>query len=627
MTDPTNEQPSWDGTVVSATGDRADAAAAALANRTGRPHLRLADLAEVFALDARGPLTVVASPEAVGDRWLARASQRDHIGLLTARGPRRLAALVERTVSAPTWLGERSVLIDATADRPAATREEVRRAADGGGTLVLKAHGRECLVHLADGVICGRTADEPLVRPDGRRPLGLTSCVQGEGCYRLHYGDAELLPAASLGAGIVFIDSCLVQKVGDTQFTSDTTLAPTLLEGGAVAVVASPWLRGGHYAAGPQFAALLRDGLSLGAAVAAVNRGVADCERAYGRFVLLGDPGLVPYPGRRLPAGRIGEPLDLAAGGVRIAPGADPGRITVRGPADALRQPDGGILLVARGEPGEVRVEPASDRPAERFAVLADRTAAAGRLWTCGFTGERFRPDAARTELAEVWAELADALGSERAVRGLDRGRDLLDGIDRAVAEQLTSLTAQGRYHFMDSYSDASRVLAQEPESCPECGSEGLRLHWRHALDPDAERTLLSCPVCGEVVDADRRAAVSCRLEGPRHTVRGEHLVQRAVLANRTSRPVVAHLGYALLHEDLYGTEWATTLTVPLAPAEERSVDVGGPVPPHFDVADRHGLRLFAVAEGRISTYSRYLWVAAGPRGGDAHDDNGKERA
>ncbi|RGD57500.1 hypothetical protein DR950_06535 [Kitasatospora xanthocidica] len=603
------------GLVVSVEGDPGVGPAVELARRTGRRHLGVPTAGAALEIEPAPTLTVVATAAAVDDRWLARASGIDGIGLLTARDGERLTALVSRTLSAPVRPSPRTVLLDATADGAAAvTRDGFSAATRSAGTLVLQAHGRECLVHLADGVLCGRSTGPVSVRPDGHRPLGPTSCVQGEGCYRLHYRGEELLPAASVDADVVLIDSCLVQKVGTGQFTSDTTLALTLLEGSARAVVASPWIRGGFPAAGPLFAALLRDGAPLGRAVAEVNRAAAAGERTVGRFALLGDAALRPHPEAALPAVAADGPFTVGDAGALLDGDPPDAFAVVHGDVDVVRLTGARTLVLPRYGaplPATGRITRAREPQRERFDRLRTHAEAAATLWAYGLEGSGPEPSGYRAALADAYGGLADTTPTASAAAALDQAEDLLTAVDGAAAERLTALTAQSRYHFVDTYSDTSRRVDERPATCPECDGRAALIRWSHAIAPLVERELLSCPVCGEVTDTDTRAAVTCRLEGPRHAVRGEPLRQRAVLHNATARPVHARLGFALLYEDLYGTDWSRTEEVLLDPGEERGIDVGGGVPADFDVADRHGLRLFTVAGGRISTYSRYLWVTA----------------
>ncbi|BEL07224.1 hypothetical protein Q0Z83_054150 [Actinoplanes sichuanensis] len=605
------EHPLWDaGVVVSLAGDAITNLAISLASLTGREHVTVPSIEAVLDVDAV-TTTFLATADTVNDHWLGAASERAGLGLLTARDHSRLAALVSRTLRAHDQLSTSSVHLEAITN--AVARADLTSTTPHTGTLTLRAHGRECLVHLSDGVICGRSESEPSVRPDGRRMLGLTSCVQNEGCYRLHYGPDEVISAAEISAGIVLLDSCMVQKVGSSQFTSDTTLALTMLEGETFAVVASPWVRGGYRVAGPLFTALLQDGMSLGRAVAVVNEEIDANTRAIGRFVLLGDASLRPFPSTRLTAADPRTPFFIEDNAIRPAPLDAPECLVVQGLADVVRLRDGQTLVLPRGGPAQVSTGLATEPLWDVMRRLAARARAVARLWAYDLVGPDLDPGRARAALAEAYSELADTLVSETAAAALDRAEKLLDAADRTVAAQLTDLTVSSRYHFMDSYSDSCERVEKRPARCPECNDSAVLIRWRHVLDADVERLMLLCAVCGEVTDEDADAVVTCRLVGVQHTARTQHLKQQAVLHNRTGRTVRAHLGYALLYEELYGTEWARTELLTLAPHEVRIVEVGGHIPADFDVADRHGLRLFAVAEGRISAYSRYLWVAASP--------------
>ncbi|MFJ4097489.1 hypothetical protein ACIPYS_38505 [Kitasatospora sp. NPDC089913] len=600
---------------MSVDGDPGTEPAVELARRTGRRHLSVPTGGAALEIEPAPTLTVVATAAAVDDRWLARASTIDGIGLLTARDGERLTALVSRTLAQPRRNPRRTVLLDATAGGAATvTRTRFSAATRSVGTLVLQAHGRECLIHLADGVLCGRSTGPVSVRPNGRTPLGLTSCLQDEGCYRLHYRGEELLPAAAVDADIVVLDSCLVQKVGTTQFTSDTTLALTLLEGSARAVVSSPWIRGGFPAAGPLFAALLRDGAPLGRAVAETNRAAAAGERTVGRFALLGDAALRPYPDATLPILRADGPLRVDDAGALLDGDPPDAFAVVHGDIDIVRLTGARTLVLPRYGaqlPATGHITPAPEPQRERFERLRAHAEATATLWAHGLEDSAPEPSRVRAALTDAYSGLADTVPTAAALSALDRAEDLLTAADHAVAQQLTALTAQSRYHFVDTYSDTSRRIDEQPATCPECDGPAALVRWSHTIAPRLERDLLSCAICGEVTDTDARATVTCRLQGPRHTVRGAQLRQQAVLRNTTTRPVRARIGFALLYEALYGTDWSRTEEIRLAPGEERGIEVGATVPADFDVADRHGLRLFTVADGRISTYSRYLWVAA----------------
>ncbi|BEL07208.1 hypothetical protein Q0Z83_053990 [Actinoplanes sichuanensis] len=601
----------WDsGVVVSLPGAFTAGLAADLARSTGREHLIVPDIEAALRINA-STTTFVATAATVNDHWLAAASGRDRFGLLTARDTDRLTALVSRTLRAHEQRRTASVHVEAMAD--SVSRAELRSSLAPAATLVLRAHGRECLIHLSDGVICGRSEAPPVVQPDGRRMLGLTSCVQGEGCYRLHYDPEQMMPAAAMGAGIVMLDSCMVQKVGSSQFTSDTTLALSILEGETYAVVASPWIRGGYRAAGPLFTALLRDGMSLGGAVAAVNDEIGANVRAIGRLVLLGDAALRPFPVARLGTADPRTSVSIADNAAWLAPLGAGQLLEVDGQADVVRLLDGRTLALSQGGPVQVKVAGPGESPLERFRCLTDRTQAVARLWAYGLAEPSCDPTEARAALSAAYQELAETLVSKAASACIERAEKSLCDADRAVAARLTALTASSRFHFVDSYSDDCERIEEQPARCPECYGQAVLIKWRHVLDSGIQRLMLSCPVCGEVTDEDSEATVTCRLVGPQHTARTADLVQQAVLTNRSHRTVVAHLGYALLYEELYGTEWAQTRQVTLAPGEIWTAEVGGHVPADFDVADRHGLRLFVAADGRISTYSRYLWVTVSP--------------
>ena len=89
-------------------------------------------------------------------------------------------------------------------------------------------------------------------------------------------------------------------------------------------------------------------------------------------------------------------------------------------------------------------------------------------------------------------------------------------------------------------------------------------------------------------------------------------LRQRAEISGRGDRPVSGWLGFALLNEERYGGSMSRVQPFTVNPGSVTYADLDSEVSPAFDLADRHYLRAFAVCAGRVSVYSRAVWISPG---------------
>jgi hypothetical protein len=610
---PRGRQSSWAGVVAHLADTAATRSAAELlAAGTGRSLVVVDAPEDVLALS--GEVVLVADASRISEHLLGRiADQEATVSLLVGRTAEAIQFQVAKSLGYG-YLEDSSAVLDPfalVADPSLPTTDDVRAFNKRGASLLLSnTHGRECLMHLEDGVICGlsrRTALTSNLPAD--LPAGLTSCLQGEGCYRLGYqqADREIIAADDVNCAVLWLNTCLGQKSGNGQFPASTTLTLSLLEGACSAVVGSPHLRSGTPGAGSVFRALVQNGASLSESVRQVNGLISESRDGFGTFMILGDGAWRPYPARTI---EPTQPTDTREFDCDSSGHWFQGRASDWIPSGGVALADCGgdrFLCVPLEGRSTLTLSRAPVRSFdERMAELADAGSNLSRLWIHGLA-----TDGNLTEFRSSMQAAVEAIPYRSAQTNvmLKRAGQALRAADRLIAQALTVETVRRRFHFMDTWLDGSTRDNTDFEArCPECGRDATSTRWTHRA-VNYSRKLLSCPLCGEVVDTPADGFVSCWLDGPRTVPRGSQLEQRLHLTNSSQYDVSVAAGVAVLHQDWYGSE-ADLVSEVIVPARgQTTIDVSFTVPSTFRVADRHGLRAFAVTNGQISAYSRYFWV------------------
>ena len=582
----------------------------------------------------------------VSDDFLARLSTVRQAGVLTARDLGTLSALVAKSVLGVGAAGDRTVSVDTVFTTPGEQNPtslgELLTQLDGGvGMLGMTTHGRECLMHLDDAVICGRALEPPprlAVEPDAAF-TGRTSCQWEEGCFRDHWTGDRLFPAAEIRASLVFMDSCGAMKTGWSQFDSSTTLVLSLLEGDVLGIVCSPWTRDGLPRLSDVFVAAVRGGMSLGAAVDLGNQAIARSGRSVGFFSLLGDAGMHPFPDMAGPTSTTQSEgtVEVGASGLRVRlPRAHFGRVTLDGPVIAVRVADDELFVVP-SPPSQERVRaelsllPAGTLPS--IGRLAESAQAYSDIWCLGVRLKQAPQAELRRHILECYESSADSVPpAAEFIPRLDAAWKVAGDLDREIVTQLISATAKTRLHLTERYFRHSQRESLGLAACPECGLAAEVNSWQHIVVRGMRRQVVSCHACSELIDRDTASPVEVRLTGPVHARRGQPLPQQAEITSRSDQAVAGWLGYAMLNEERFGGSLNRVEPFSVAPGEVARVDLYGGISAEFDLADRHYLRAFAVCGGRVSVYSRAVWVSPGdqarPQAGPADDQKeaGHER-
>lgn len=171
----------------------------------------------------------------------------------------------------------------------------LRVATEGHAVLLaVVGHGRDCLVHFADGVLCGRSNGADGVY----RGAGPPRCFRDpeQACVRTDLRAADRVYAKDLRTSILFVDTCRGVKVDHDHGPSPWSMTLSALDGEAIAYIGSLRGRVGAEYAPELILDRLRHGASLGEAVCAANQAVTEDSAIQGSYVLIGDSGYIPYP-------------------------------------------------------------------------------------------------------------------------------------------------------------------------------------------------------------------------------------------------------------------------------------------------------------------------------------------
>jgi len=579
------------------------------------------------------PTTFVVQPEALTVDVLADAARPLPAGILTARGDEAMAALVARTVTrparppgAPRWLD-----VDAVARPDERLYAAGRSVTDRAGPLELltvRGHSRPCCLHLDDGLFCGRDPDladgEPIRPALGGQP---SSCMQGQGCFRLDIGRGQRQPVRDVAADVLVLDGCHTLQIAPGQMPAEISMALAAMDGTAVAVVGTPWLRLGPPIPGPLLAALVASGHGLGAALALLNDCIAADPSTIGLFGLLGDAGLVLAPeGRplthelaRVPAA-IACPPGCALVRLRLPDELRPlrGRLVPRGAAPLHAVPVGRDELLVFGDRtgglgSELDVRLQAEDPPSLLEGRARPTLR--RLRTLDVMGIGLGPrvsalDRLMRELGRAWY-LPPPERDEPLVTDLvGRLESSLDELHRAVVDQCVDQHATAFDTVPDQWKGPFAFHRDGAFPCPNCGRFGERFSLAHRTVPDAQYLLLSCPRCSVIGGGHRDADYTLVARGPEHAARGETVHCEVDIASASDAVLRGVVGACALGEQHLNARFRQVHHVHVEGRGSVRLPIAGSFPP-TSVADRCLVVFVACLDGAVRIAYRYLWLRA----------------
>ncbi|GGN29518.1 hypothetical protein GCM10011609_86710 [Lentzea pudingi] len=602
-----------------------------LARGSGRPLLH-GDLREAVELSRNGPVTVVAGVGEITPERLAAIPADAPIGFVLGQDAADMSALVARTLlQGPALAALSDLSFDTLSGEDPApgllVGEQVTptglRAAIGDGVAVLagSGHGRDCIMHLDGGGICGRAEDLPLLQllppiRDGwtEHP---TSCQQGEGCWRGDFDIANHLRASEMRVAIAVLDSCRTAVAGGGAIRPDVSVPLTMLRGTAIAVLSALGTRSGAGYAGQLATALIRSGLSLGAVVGEVNRAITADPEGLGRLVLFGDAGLVAAPADP----PIARRLD-ADGSVVVAEGG--GAVLVECAALHPVESDG-PLAVDRGVGASWVLTRAVGRRGGRLVAAGDTFDEAWEqrvhpwltrlqaLPYLGITPEARRLDAARRTAVAALRARSEATHAAAARYAADRFASVLDelaDVQHGIVKQEVARVARSFYAFVDGWAEPWRVTSDvQPEMCPQCGIDGaVRHRVRPAAGAGPQLCYLVCARCGEVLAGDSRFGAEVVLHAPGEALRGAPFTVTAAITAPLDRPVDVAIGAAVVFESIFDMKSVTCQELRLGPGERLAIDLtvetgAGTFP------DLQPVKVIVAADGAVQCLTRSVWL------------------
>ncbi|MFG3050906.1 hypothetical protein ACGFZP_08115 [Kitasatospora sp. NPDC048239] len=627
--------PSWQGAVFVCDPQYA-AVGRVLAGATGRPLLDGA-FAEAVELARSTPVTVVAGPSVIGPEELAAVPVDAQLGFFTARSTGAASALAVRTLlNGPAAAALGDVFVDALSPQesapgrlfgPDASPRRLRSViGEGVAVLAGRGHARDCVMHLNGGGICGRSEEQPLLavlpRIGAEWSEHVTACQQGEGCWRADVPMEKHLRASQVRAAFVVLDSCRTAVAGRGSVRTDVSVPLNMLEGSALAVAVAAGTRGGAEYAAPLFQALVRSGLTLGAALRETNGAIDADPEGVGKLVLFGDAGLVPAP--VAPEQSAREPLPLVDGALEVAEG--PGALLAAAPdllADdedgplAVTRPDGAsswVLTTAAGR-GAGRLHPAPPRLdtawTQRALPWLDRLCALDGM---GLKPNRAQLDNLRHQAATAVRNRAEAAGVRAAREAVGAFAEVLEGLSRLQERLLADETRWVATSFYSATDGWPRPWLARTRpglgDCPQCGAEALV---RHDIRTGAGVGLplhsLVCVRCGEVEAGAARFAAQVAVQSPPEVRRGEPFAVRVTVTAPADRPVAVALGAAVVNEQLLHCTLARTTAVELAAGESRTVEFAGSSDGARAKTDLQPVKILVAADGAVRCLTRNVWL------------------
>ncbi|MFI1409872.1 hypothetical protein ACH4Y0_08125 [Streptomyces sp. NPDC020707] len=457
------------GIVLSCGGAESGAVARLLATSTGRP-LHQVDPADVLDVlgEAEAPYVALVGLaeeiEQVGD-WMG--TRHSGLGIVTARTASGLSTFVYRslteafTMPAPTRRLVHPLMADSQdADVVGIDDIDVLRG-ERSGLLVLRTHGRECCVHLPDGIVCGRSdAPGPGVATSGR-DRRVPACLEGFGCYRHDLKPKARVPAHELAGSVVFVHACDSLSPGFNSMPSSVNISLGLVDGTAIAVIGTIGRHRGDPFAEGVLERALQGGMTLGDAVRCLNARGETTGGELSRFGLLGDPARTFAPA---------SATAQTSQDRRRNRGVSPATEVNSAHTETARR------LATRVLPALERLR-WMDVPVAWDDTKRLHAAVQGISDACLHAGHRD---------SEVVEELLDGVS-----------KDLLETQTR-VLEELATVAATTWWQYGGPAHSVYRQTEVTDAACPHCARKSARVvRYRHRICEDLEMTLGLCRRCG----------------------------------------------------------------------------------------------------------------------------------
>lgn len=608
LTSPSREH--WKGLVAYAEED-AGRLAAVLAGATGRPLVQVNTATEALSLSLDSPVTMVCEAGEVTPELLAAVAPEHMVGFLTASDHATASLLVAKNV---LFAGALAGLPDVTFDAIGGVQEGERvlagrfatptalKAEIGAGAAILagRAHGRDCLMHLHGGGICGRAWS-------GRAPsavplhLGMqgsshyTACQQSDRCWRDDVAPSDHVRAQELRVGVAVLDGCRIAQVGEGTIGTEVSIPLSLLGGHALAVICGAGTRGGFADAPEQVRSDIRSGAAIGQALAAANMTIERRVGAGGKLILLGDAGLClsPDQDRRVtrPIGEfIANPDSAAKAGEQRA--KSPGHPS---------------------QTSDFRFGQNFDRSSSTLLALSKWV---GRLQSAEALGITFKPnhlDAIKSRISAIDTTAAIDATREESARSdeVDSCTAALSAIQTDIARRELEWISSQFYQFTDGWAKPqSSSSSTYRETCPQCSRASVRVQDFDLLGYGADFRLVDCIRCGALMSGFRDFPLELRVSVPPEAQVGAGFNVEVCVSNVMDEPVRVDLVAAFHNGRRTHAHLRTHSAFTVGPGERRTHSFEASTGPDA-VPDLHPLTIFIIAEGAVRAYSRSVWMRA----------------
>lgn len=623
----------WAGSVMACSPSLAPIARV-LAVRSGRP-LYTGSLMEALDRSLTEEVAAVVSLDEVTPAVLAAIGRSSKLGLVTGRSFETVSALAARTLiyGPGAILNRHDLSFDAlsdessTSDRLAGAHATPRRlhSALAGGVAFLtgSGHGRDCLMHMDGGGICGRMEDIPLLQiqpPISQAQFNHpTSCQQGGGCWRNDVSMDDHLRAADIDASFVLLDSCRTAVASDGAVRSDVSIPLSLLEGSALSAVSAAGTRGGSPASGHLFKWLVRAGLSVGAAVYEVNDAISAERDGLGKLVLFGDPGLVPGAANKIeeivvdssvPARIFSVPgVTLARGKSVIAEAGSRLLVLPRTTQDTFW-----ILPALDGSIGGGVVESVPSTGAHWSNVLSPLLRRLSDLTHLGL-------DVPAHDIVELRQRALGALRGQFQAKFDNEMETAVSEYHQVVTDTLSiqqqivadevELIRTSFYNFVDGWPEPWDVsTVEERMSCPQC----LDLTAiKYGIRPDSGLTnrlqYEVCTRCGEVLSGAETIRCTISASVPSEVKRGGGFSVSLELTATAEESVSVSVGIAMTNESTFGCVLSGVRSVTLHPGQSATMSFHGTTNEIDTTGDLQPVKILAAVDGSLQCITRSVWM------------------
>jgi len=395
--------------------------------------------------------------------------------------------------------------------------------------LSIVAHGRDDLLWIKRGLICGRSTMEAEA---DRINSGLPSCAYTGECYR---PDRTLLDASRLSATVVFLNTCSALKLNESIYPTTYNVGLRVLDGRACAVIASPFMTNGKLWQNLLFHFLAGSGIGIGEALRVVNNATAASGLDFPGTVLLGDPLLTLTPSRQpSPEVTSGDMWRVDTNGanfvklsipVKSAPWA--GRLSVAPENDRFSHPASVYYAYDRNKasghtdvylfsvdalPRTLRFSVIPGDPSAELRELATETTVGlqGAEWL-GIRDQKL--DRLTSELRNALRSLKDAVQQQRCSlqaaavvrRRTRRFHALRQHAETIILDWLIDRTYRDGMQFYEMYKRGYGVGGWQwgPARCRQCGRPVVQFRASSHLADGYDRNVRLCSTCGIVMDGD----------------------------------------------------------------------------------------------------------------------------